>query len=92
MPIGYGTDVICSQMSIAMMSAPADASFTACARPWPRAAPVMNATLPSRVDMTGSVPRANLRDNPKSIGTQRVSIHQARHGSISAKLFHSIGG
>src|SRR6266481_4969543 len=30
-----------------MMSAPSDASVTAWLRPWPRAAPVMNATLPS---------------------------------------------
>src|SRR5882757_2380388 len=36
------------QMSIAMMSAPSLASRIACARPWPRAAPVMNATRPSR--------------------------------------------
>src|ERR1700760_963129 len=36
------------QMSSAMMSAPSAASRTACARPWPRAAPVMKATLPSR--------------------------------------------
>src|ERR1700754_3332437 len=36
------------QMSIAMMSAPSLASRMACARPWPRAAPVMNATRPSR--------------------------------------------
>src|SRR5271165_4979153 len=33
-------------MSTAMMSAPSRAIRTACARPWPRAAPVMNATLP----------------------------------------------
>src|ERR1700744_4163180 len=33
-------------MSTAMMSAPSRAMRTACARPWPRAAPVMNATLP----------------------------------------------
>src|SRR5215203_6931778 len=35
-------------MSTAMTSAPSDASRTASARPCPRAAPVMNATLPSR--------------------------------------------
>ena len=35
------------QMSTAMMSAPSWASRTAWLRPWPRAAPVMNATLPS---------------------------------------------
>src|SRR6476659_9364702 len=37
-----------AQTSIAMMSAPSAASRTACARPWPRAAPVTNATRPSR--------------------------------------------
>src|SRR6476620_12128409 len=31
-----------------MMSAPSRAKRTACARPWPRAAPVTYATLPSR--------------------------------------------
>src|SRR4051794_10718989 len=36
------------QISIAMMSAPSLASRIECARPWPRAAPVMNATRPSR--------------------------------------------
>src|SRR6185437_4913537 len=36
-----------SQMSMAMMSAPSWASRTAWLRPWPRAAPVMNATLPA---------------------------------------------
>src|ERR1700722_18863227 len=30
-----------------MMSAPSSASFTACDRPWPRAAPVTNATFPA---------------------------------------------
>src|ERR1700761_5566545 len=34
-------------MSTAMTSAPSLAIRTACARPWPRAAPVMNATLPA---------------------------------------------
>src|SRR5690349_10153950 len=36
-----------SQMSMAMMSAPSWASRTAWLRPWPRAAPVMKATLPA---------------------------------------------
>src|SRR4051794_22479109 len=43
----YGTESMGAQMSTAMMSAPSDARRTACARPWPRAAPVMKATLPS---------------------------------------------
>ena len=41
------------QMSTAMMSAPSCASRTACARPWPRAAPVMKATLPSTRPVIG---------------------------------------
>ena len=36
-----------SHTSTAMMSAPSSASRMACSRPWPRAAPVMNATLPA---------------------------------------------
>src|SRR3984893_16871508 len=36
------------QISSATMSAPSAASRTACARPWPRAAPVIKATLPLR--------------------------------------------
>src|ERR1700739_3549032 len=36
-----------SQMSTAMMSAPSWASLMAWLRPWPRAAPVMKATLPA---------------------------------------------
>src|ERR1700750_2321243 len=43
-------------MSTAMMSAPSSASRTACDRPCPRAAPVMNATLPSSLDICSPVP------------------------------------
>src|SRR5215469_5945280 len=45
--IGNGTPSSCWQMSTAMMSAPSCASRTAWLRPWPRAAPVMKATLPA---------------------------------------------
>src|ERR1700733_8731483 len=45
-----------AQMSIARMSAPSRANLMACARPCPRAAPVMNATLPSSPDITLSAP------------------------------------
>src|SRR5215472_1449617 len=45
--MGNGTPSSCWQMSTAMMSAPSCASRTAWLRPWPRAAPVMNATLPA---------------------------------------------
>src|SRR3984885_1382312 len=38
-------------MSTPMMSAPSLASRSACERPWPRAMPEMNATLPSSVPM-----------------------------------------
>src|SRR6516164_10520051 len=46
-------------MSSAMMSAPSAARRTASARPWPRAAPVMKTTFPSKrrgvsAGMTGS--------------------------------------
>src|SRR5689334_12014047 len=40
-----------AQMSTAMMSAPSRARRSACARPCPRAAPVISATLPSRLPM-----------------------------------------
>src|SRR3984885_7042732 len=46
---------ISRQISSATMSAPSAASRTACARPWPRAAPVLKATLPFRFP-TGSAP------------------------------------
>src|ERR1700733_6187858 len=46
---------ISRQISSAMMSAPSAASRTACARPWPRAAPVMKATLPFKFP-TGLAP------------------------------------
>src|SRR3954451_24429505 len=51
------------QMSIAMMSAPSSASRIACARPWPRAAPVMKATRPSRLpfDAVTAAPFVGLR-------------------------------
>ena len=41
-----------AQTSTAMMSAPSCASRIAWLRPWPRAAPVMKATLPSSFPMT----------------------------------------
>src|SRR5580700_748863 len=43
----YGIPGMSSHTSTAMMSAPSWASRTAWLRPWPRAAPVMNATLPA---------------------------------------------
>src|SRR6476661_8288779 len=40
--------------SMPMMSAPSAASRSACERPWPRAIPVMKATLPSSLPMSAS--------------------------------------
>src|ERR1700748_515552 len=48
-------------MSTAMMSAPSCASRTACDRPWPRAAPVMKATLPSSFPATYVTPFTRAR-------------------------------
>src|SRR5690348_8571553 len=45
--ISYGTVGTWPHRSTAMMSAPSWASRIACDRPWPRAAPVMKATLPA---------------------------------------------
>src|SRR5258705_1666029 len=45
--ISYGTVATWPHRSTAMTSAPSWASRTACDRPWPRAAPVMKATLPA---------------------------------------------
>ena len=44
-----------AQMSETMTSAPSRASRTACARPCPRAAPVTNATRPSRVPVAPAI-------------------------------------
>ena len=47
-----GTEAMSAQRSTPMMLAPSRANRTACDRPWPRATPVMNATLPLRLGMT----------------------------------------
>src|SRR6201987_5284349 len=53
-----------------MMSAPSSASRTASARPWPRAAPVTSATLPSTKPMAfsfavnGRIPRCRSDAQP----------------------------
>jgi hypothetical protein len=47
--IGYKTESTWAQMSNVTMSAPSEASRTACDRPCPRAPPEMNATLPSNL-------------------------------------------
>src|ERR1700731_3789189 len=55
-------------MSTAMMSAPSLAIRTACARPWPRAAPVMKATLPASLPLM-SPPRCSLLVCPANATT-----------------------
>src|ERR1700733_1871167 len=56
---GYGTEPMSRHRSTAITSAPAAASVTAKQRPWPRAAPVTNAVLPSRGGVTcGGAPSA----------------------------------
>src|SRR4051795_51514 len=47
-----------------MMSAPRSASRSAWLRPWPRAAPVMNATLPSKLPIVS--PRSLGRDDRRA--------------------------
>src|ERR1700759_4959766 len=62
-------------MSTAMMSAPSRAMRTACARPWPRAAPVMNATLPvSRPLMCAPYRKrhCNANDNTSLLALRRL--------------------
>src|SRR5690606_7888614 len=48
---GYGTESIDLHTSRRTTSAPSSARRTACARPWPRAAPVISATFPSTLPM-----------------------------------------
>src|SRR5690242_21264490 len=64
------------QMSIAMMSAPSLASLIACARPWPRAAPVMNATRRWRLplDAVTAAPFVSLRTR-LTAELERVLVH-----------------
>src|ERR1700755_2993926 len=59
-------------MSTAMTLAPSDASRTASARPWPRAAPVINATLPSS-DAIGVLASSRQRASGTELGLGRVA-------------------
>src|SRR5712675_1237243 len=89
------------QMSIAMMSAPSLASRIACALPWPRAAPVMNATRPSRgppfavtaAPFREAADKANSRtgtcsSNPSVDG---VADQRARHAVAAAAAAAEFG-
>src|SRR5580692_10872966 len=74
--MGAGTVAICPQRSIAMTSAPSSANLTAWDRPCPRAAPVMNATLPaSRLVMAVS-----LRRSKSSVARQVTFV--TWHGAV----------
>src|SRR6202044_1736928 len=62
-------------MSTAMMSAPSLAIRTAWARPWPRAAPVMNATLPASRSLMRAPYRkrhCNANDNTSLLALRRL--------------------
>src|SRR6201993_200460 len=62
-------------MSTAMMSAPSLAIRTAWARPWPRAAPVMNATLPASRPLMCAPYRkrhCNANDNTSLLALRRL--------------------
>src|SRR5712691_651450 len=60
--MAYGTLATWPHRSTAMMSAPSVASRIACDRPWPRAAPVMKATLPATRPVIFLPPRWGLPD------------------------------
>src|SRR6185312_3624428 len=85
---------------MAMMSAPSLASRIACARPWPRAAPVMNATRPSRlpVDAVTAAPFVSLRTR-LTAELERVLVHpsgrvadqRTRHAVAAAAASAELG-
>src|SRR4051812_3486323 len=68
-------------MSIAMMSAPSAARRTAWLRPWARAAPVMNATLPSSSPMSAPHQREAIGRRARVVGELHlVSLSDAEVG------------
>src|ERR1700747_3008060 len=78
--ISYGTVSTWPHRSTAMMSAPSWASRTACDRPWPRAAPVMKATLPATRP-------AMLRITSLLVGEPRVD-RQRHAGDVTGVVGH----
>src|SRR3954452_3797026 len=89
------------QISIAMMSAPSLASRIACARPWPRAAPVMNATRPSwgppvavtaapfvrlRTRLTAELKRVLV-----TLSVDRVAAQRTRHAMAATAAATELG-
>src|SRR5271156_3566736 len=81
-PSGYGIASMLAQMSTAMMSAPCSASATAWLRPWPRAAPVMTATVLSSSPMTGNVQRLHRQGRA---GLAFGEGHEAGGGGVVAR-------
>src|SRR5215470_20374161 len=73
--IANGTPSSCWQMSTAMMSAPSWACRTAWLRPWPRAAPVMKATLPATRPAI-----VTLFSNAPAVGENQASFSRDEHG------------
>src|SRR6266487_3589942 len=77
-------------MSTAMMSAPSCASRTACDRPWPRAAPVMKATLPSSFPATYVTPFTDARAAPTVPGPGSGSGTEAGQRILVAGTIRSV--
>src|SRR5580700_2097063 len=79
-------------MSTAMMSAPSCASRIACDRPWPRAAPVMKATLPSSLPATFITSFTG--ETMVSLVGHAAARHRLRHGRFVMSLHraHPLGG
>src|SRR3954452_686918 len=73
-----------AQMSTAMMSAPSWASRIAWLRPWPRAAPVMKATLPSMRPAMACAPVLRLPGVPGRDGAARSVLLGGGRGRSAA--------
>ncbi len=73
------------QISSAAISAPSAAMVTACARPWPRAAPVIRATLPSSLPIGGD-PYERGRRSPTGAHGDGAALVDPAH-AVDADLF-----
>src|ERR1700735_1524880 len=87
--IGYGTLWACRHRSTAMMSAPSRARVMAWLRPWPRAAPVIKATLPSSCPIWVSLGMNNLFVIQPSGGDS--AVEQPARQALDEGLDHLIG-
>src|ERR1700761_6624403 len=81
---GWSTASIASSTSTAMMSAPSWASRIAWLRPWPRAAPVMNATLPAT--------RPGMSSASLLVRETGVRAHQADHAVLGRGIAEAAPG